>query len=152
MTPKEFSKANNGADDVFLCEYEYDIHCNTGIVFKCIAYIDDGEEDCEEAESEREWNSAEISGSDSEDEYKWKEITAYIKGSICEDQCLGKCLYIHWCSPGQERNLKSEVDAGSIKPYCFVEFNGLKLASPEHIYSVIYEALNGHRVGLEESS
>lgn len=32
MTPKEFSKANNGADDVFLCEYEYDIHCNTGIV------------------------------------------------------------------------------------------------------------------------
>lgn len=34
------------------------------------------------------------------------------------------------------RNLKSEVDAGSIKPYCLVEINGLKLASPENIYSV----------------
>lgn len=34
------------------------------------------------------------------------------------------------------RNLKSEVDAGSIRPYCFVEINGLKLASPENIYSV----------------
>lgn len=34
------------------------------------------------------------------------------------------------------RNLKSEVDAGSIRPYCFVEINGLKLASPESIYSV----------------
>nr|GMC68514.1 origin of replication complex subunit 1A-like [Ipomoea batatas]GMD16783.1 origin of replication complex subunit 1A-like [Ipomoea batatas] len=88
-----------------------------------------------------------------------EEITAYIKGSICEDQCLGKCLYIHGV-PGTGktmsvlsvmRNLKSEVDAGSIKPYCFVEFNGLKLASPEHIYSVIYEALNGHRVGWKKA-
>lgn len=34
------------------------------------------------------------------------------------------------------RNLRCEVDAGSIKPYCFVEINGLKLASPENIYSV----------------
>lgn len=34
------------------------------------------------------------------------------------------------------RNLKSEVDAGSIKPYCLVEINGLKLATPENIYSV----------------
>lgn len=34
------------------------------------------------------------------------------------------------------RNLRSEVDAGSIRPYCFVEINGLKLASPETIYRV----------------
>jgi origin recognition complex subunit 1 len=34
------------------------------------------------------------------------------------------------------RNLKSEVDAGSIRPYCFVDVNGLKLASPENIYRV----------------
>lgn len=34
------------------------------------------------------------------------------------------------------RNLRSEADAGSIKPYCFVEINGLKLASPENIYTV----------------
>ena len=36
------------------------------------------------------------------------------------------------------RNLRSEVDAGSIRPYCFVEINGLKLASPENIYRVRY--------------
>ena len=35
------------------------------------------------------------------------------------------------------RNIKAEVDAGSIRPYCFVEVNGLKLASPENIYRVI---------------
>lgn len=35
------------------------------------------------------------------------------------------------------RNIKSEVDAGSIRPYCFVEVNGLKLAAPENIYTVI---------------
>jgi len=34
------------------------------------------------------------------------------------------------------RSLKSEVDAGNIKPYTFVEINGLKLASPENIYRV----------------
>nr|GMD84378.1 ribonucleotide reductase 1 [Ipomoea batatas] len=33
--------ANNGGDDVFLCEYEYDIHWHS---FKRIADIDDGEE------------------------------------------------------------------------------------------------------------
>lgn len=41
MTPKEFSKANNDGDDVFLCEYEYDIQWHS---FKRIADIDDGEE------------------------------------------------------------------------------------------------------------
>lgn len=78
------------------------------------------------------------------------------------------------------RNLKSEVDAGGIRPYCFVEINGLKLASPENIYSVgglidfffyaasalrtlymipflwfyfqvIYEGLSGHRVGWKKA-
>lgn len=34
------------------------------------------------------------------------------------------------------RSLRAEVDAGNIKPYCFVEINGLKLASPENIYRV----------------
>lgn len=35
------------------------------------------------------------------------------------------------------RNMRSEVDAGRIRPYCFVDINGLKLASPENIYKVI---------------
>lgn len=34
------------------------------------------------------------------------------------------------------RNLRAEVDAGRMRPYCFVEINGLKLASPENIYKV----------------
>lgn len=76
------------------------------------------------------------------------------------------------------RSLRSEVDAGKIRPYCFVEINGLKLASPENIYrvklmksilflplydyvlgylialiffQVIYEALNGHRVSWKKA-
>lgn len=79
---------------------------------------------------------------------------------------------------GVMRNLRSEVDAGSIRPYCFVEINGLKLASPENIYrvkmtswsyspfviafsgcpivypmffQVIYEALSGHRVSWKKA-
>ena len=42
MNPKEFVKANEG-DDVFLCEYEYDIHWYS---FKRLAEIDDDEEVC----------------------------------------------------------------------------------------------------------
>lgn len=76
------------------------------------------------------------------------------------------------------RNLRTEVDAGSIRPYSFVEINGLKLASPENIYrvnkylylmfyayhdgmhcclvthvfaQVIYEALSGHRVSWKKA-
>lgn len=39
MNPKEYAKANEG-DDVFLCEYEYDIHWYS---FKRLAEIDDDE-------------------------------------------------------------------------------------------------------------
>ncbi|XP_019098563.1 PREDICTED: origin of replication complex subunit 1B-like, partial [Camelina sativa] len=75
------------------------------------------------------------------------------------DQCLGRCMYIHGV-PGTGKtisvlsvmkNLKAEVEAGNVNPYCFVEINGLKLASPENIYSVIYEALSGHRVGWKKA-
>lgn len=24
-----------------------------------------------------------------------EEITTFIKGAICDDQCLGRCMYIH---------------------------------------------------------
>ncbi|KAM0937658.1 putative origin recognition complex, subunit 1 [Dioscorea sansibarensis] len=34
-----------------------------------------------------------------------------------------------------------------MRPYSFIEINGLKLASPENIYKVIYEDLSGHMVG-----
>ncbi|KAJ7947550.1 Origin recognition complex subunit 1 [Quillaja saponaria] len=229
VTPKEYAKANNDGDDVFLCEYEYDIHWHS---FKRLADIDNSEKDGEVTDSDEDWNSCKGSNSDTDEdmEYEeqdiknpqsgrssthdlaanlWKgqffglqkigtkkipehvrshkptelerakaalllsslpkslpcrnkemeEITAFIKGAICDDQCLGRCLYIHGV-PGTGktmsvlsvmRNLRSEVDAGSIKPYCFVEINGLKLASPENIYKVIYEALNGNRVSWKKA-
>lgn len=39
--PKEYIKANDEGDDVYLCEYEYDIHWHS---FKRLAEIDDNEE------------------------------------------------------------------------------------------------------------
>nr|AAK69447.1 origin recognition complex 1 [Arabidopsis thaliana] len=220
--PKEFSKASNDGDDVFLCEYEYDVHWGS---FKRVAELADGDED-----SDQEWNGRkeeEIDYSDEEIEFddeesvrgvskskrggansrkgrffgvekvgmkripehvrchkqselekakatlllatrpkslpcrskEMEEITAFIKGSISDDQCLGRCMYIHGV-PGTGKtisvlsvmkNLKAEVEAGSVSPYCFVEINGLKLASPENIYSVIYEGLSGHRVGWKKA-
>ncbi|PSS14538.1 Origin of replication complex subunit 1B like, partial [Actinidia chinensis var. chinensis] len=228
MNPKEFGSAKNEGDDVFLCEYEYDIHWHS---FKRLAEIDNDEEDGEEADSDEDWKSCQDSDSDAEEvEYEEEnrnrlftglskvsqlaansrkgrtfglqkigmkripglvrshkqtelerakatlllatlpkslpcrnkeveEITSFIKGAICDDQCLGRCLYIHGV-PGTGktmsvlavmRNLKSEVDAGRVKPYCFVEINGLKLASPDNIYRVIYEALSGHRVNSKKA-
>lgn len=41
MSPKEYMKANNEGDDVFMCEYEYDIHWHS---FKRLAEIENEEE------------------------------------------------------------------------------------------------------------
>lgn len=41
MIPKLYAKATNEGDDVFLCEYEYDIHWHS---FKRLADIDDEKE------------------------------------------------------------------------------------------------------------
>lgn len=41
MTPKEYAKANNEGDDIFLCEYEYDINWHS---FKRLADIDNDRE------------------------------------------------------------------------------------------------------------
>lgn len=231
MTPKEFAKANEG-DDIFFCEYEYDIHWHA---FKRLAEIDNDNEVGEESDSDEDWNLCKVSDFDTDDDVDYdaenikdpqshsssnhapaanlpknsfvqffglqkigtkkipqfirnhkqtdlerakamlllaslpkflpcrnkemEEITSFIKGAICDDQCLGRCLYIHGV-PGTGktmsvlsvmRSLRLEVDAGTIRPYCFVEINGLKLASPENIYRVIYEALNGHRVSWKKA-
>lgn len=229
MTPNEYAKAENEGDDVFLCEYEYDVKWHS---FKRIADIDNNKEDDEEPDHDEDWSCNEDSDSETdedleyekEDAYKsirgstpahevaansrkghtfglqkigtkripehvrshkptelekakatlllatlpkslpcrnkeMEEITAFIKGAICDDQCLGRCLYIHGV-PGTGktmsvlavmRSLRSEVEAGITKPYSFVEINGLKLAAAENIYRVIYEALTGHRVSWKKA-
>ncbi|KAJ9540419.1 hypothetical protein OSB04_026925 [Centaurea solstitialis] len=229
MTPNEYAKAENEGDDVFLCEYEYDVKWHS---FKRIADIDDNKEDDEEVAHDDDWSCNEDSDSETdedleyekEDAYKsirgstpahevaansrkghtfglqkigtkripehvrnhkptelekakatlllatlpkslpcrnkeMEEITEFIKGAICDDQCLGRCLYIHGV-PGTGktmsvlsvmRSLRSEVEAGITKPYSFVEINGLKLAAAENIYRVIYEALTGHRVSWKKA-
>lgn len=228
MSPKEFTNANNEGDDVFLCEYEYDIHWHS---FKRLAEIANDDEDDNSDDSDQDWVSAKEPESESEEDTDFEEehekrrlsrlsahelaansrkgqifglqkigakiipqharchkatelerakqtlllatlpkslpcrnkemeeIAAFVKGAICDDQCLGRCLYIHGV-PGTGktmsvlsvmRNLRAELDSGSVKPYCFVETNGLKLASPENIYRVIYEALSGHRVSWKKA-
>ncbi|XP_047324617.1 origin of replication complex subunit 1B-like [Impatiens glandulifera] len=229
MIPREFAKADNEGDDVFLCEYEYDIQWHN---FKRLAEIDNVEEDAEETVKDEDWVPSKAVESDTDDDVDYEdenrngffspstssqkvaanskkgrifglqkigmkkipehlrchkqtelekakatlllatlpkcppcrtkemdEITSFVKGAICNDQCLGRCLYIHGV-PGTGktmsvlsvmRSLKTEVDAGKIKPYCFVEVNGLKLASAETIYKVIYEALTGHRVNWKKA-
>ncbi|XP_057777524.1 origin of replication complex subunit 1-like [Salvia miltiorrhiza] len=233
MSPKDFANAGSEGDDVFICEYEYDIQWHN---FRRIAEIDNNEDDGERVDDDdddddNDWSSCDEFDSDSKEDVVYEhekktrlshasllhpvaansrkgrifglqkigakkipehlrchkqtdlekaksklllatlpkslpcrdremdEITTFIKGAICDEQCLGRCLYVHGV-PGTGktmsvlavmRNLKSEVDAGSIRPYCFVEINGLKLASPENIYSVIYEGLTGHRVGWKKA-
>ncbi|KAG0485497.1 hypothetical protein HPP92_009576 [Vanilla planifolia] len=229
MNPREFGEAINDGDDVFYCEYEYDVRWHS---FKRIADVIDAENN-EEDGNDEVWKSSDDSGGDSEGDSDFdeeeidalssfqdipipelaansrkgrifglhkigvkkipehvrlhkpsnmesaksmllpttlpkslpcrtkemEEISSFIKGAMCGEQCLGRCLYIHGV-PGTGktmtvlavlRNLRVEVDAGRMQPYCFVEVNGLKLASPENIYRVIYEALSGHRVGWKKA-
>lgn len=228
MSPKEFAKAGNEGDDVFLCEYEYDIQWHS---FKRLAEINNEDGEADDDDRDEDWISSKDSESESEEDTDFEEedekrklsgpstrelaansskgrffglqkigtkripqhvrchkqtelerakqtlllatlpkslpcrnkemeeITAIVKGAICDDQCLGRCLYIHGV-PGTGktmsvlavmRNLRSELDSGSINPYCFIEINGLKLASAENIYRVIYEALSGHRVSWKKA-
>ncbi|XP_042377517.1 origin of replication complex subunit 1-like isoform X1 [Zingiber officinale] len=223
MNPKAYSEAKDAGDDVFYCEYEYDIHWHN---FKRITDIDDANENDNGVESDEEWV---YKDSDAEEDLEneglmkspscqrkhevaanickgrtfglqkigiktipehtrcrkqtdlekakgmlllaslpkflpcrtkeMEEITAFIRGAISGEHCLGRCLYIHGV-PGTGktmsvlsvmRNLRSEVDAGTLRPYTFVEINGLKLASPENIYKVIHEALSGHRAGWKKA-
>ncbi|XP_057844881.2 origin of replication complex subunit 1 isoform X2 [Cryptomeria japonica] len=88
------------------------------------------------------------------------EITGFVMGALAAgSQCLGRCLYIHGV-PGTGKTatvltvmkkLRAKVDAKVIQPYRFVEINGLKLAQPENLYKVLYEALTGHRVSWKKA-
>ncbi|CAL9150131.1 unnamed protein product, partial [Musa hybrid cultivar] len=221
MSPNNYKEASNEGDDVFYCEYEYDIHWHN---FKRLTDIDDAIENDKGVESDEDWKISKDPDTDEDSECEelarvnhssqrrhesaanirkgrtfglqkigiktipeharcskqtdlekakamlllatlpkslpcrtkeMEEITAFIRGAISDDHCSGRCLYIHGV-PGTGktmsvlaamRNLRSEVDARTVRPYTFVDINGLKLASPENIYKVIYEALSGYRVG-----
>ncbi|VAI83659.1 unnamed protein product [Triticum turgidum subsp. durum] len=217
MSPKEYRDATNDGDDVFYCEYEYDVHWHN---FKRLADIDD-EPETKEDPSDEPYNAANDYNSDTDEDSEydeedepatrcsarknqsnekilpansWKgriyglqkigirkipehvrchqktalekakatlllatlpkslpcrdkemeEISTFVKDAICNDHCLGRCLYIHGV-PGTGktmsvlavmRRLRSEFDSGALRPYCFIEINGLKLASPENIYKL----------------
>jgi len=230
MNPTEFRDATNEGDDVFYCEYEYDVHWHN---FKRLADIDD-EPEAKDDPSDEPYNAGNdyVSDTDEDSEYdeedepatrcvarkneshglaansrtgriyglqkigirkipehvrchqktalekakatlllatlpkslpcrdkEMEEISTFVKDAIYNDQCLGRCLYIHGV-PGTGktmsvlavmRRLRSEFDSGALRPYCFIEINGLKLASPENIYKVIYEQLSGHRVGWKKA-
>ncbi|KAK4785850.1 hypothetical protein SAY86_002539 [Trapa natans] len=92
-------------------------------------------------------------------EKEMNEISTFIKGAIHGDQCSGRCLYVHGV-PGSGktmsvlavmRNLKSQLDDGLLKPYCFVDINALKLASQQNIYKVIYQSLTGNSVNWKKA-
>lgn len=98
MSPKEFTKANNEGDDIFLCEYEYDMHWHS---FKRLAEINNGEEvrildnrssilriivfssslwayylifqGNEEADNGVDWDYGKDSGSDTEEDMEYEE-------------------------------------------------------------------------------
>ncbi|KAJ0960496.1 hypothetical protein J5N97_001655 [Dioscorea zingiberensis] len=163
-----FFEANNEGDDVFYCEYEYDIHWHS---FKRLAEIDDSEENSRRGrvfglqrigtkripEHVRSHKQTELERAKAM--LLLATLPKSLPFSIYDDQCLGLFLYIHVVPVNGKtmsvlsvmRNLRSEVDAGTMRPYCFIEINGLKLATPENIYKVIYEALSGHRVGWKKA-
>lgn len=66
-------------------------------------------------------------------------MSYYILGMLYVSYLFFICVKLQTMSVlAVMRNLKAEVDAGTINPYCFVEINGLKLASPENIYRVMF--------------
>lgn len=66
-------------------------------------------------------------------------MSYYILGMLYVSYLVFICVKLQTMSVlAVMRNLKAEVDAGTINPYCFVEINGLKLASPENIYRVTF--------------
>lgn len=71
------------------------------------------------------------------------------------DDGKGRCLYISGI-PGTGktatvlqvmRSLREQAQIGDIKHFQFVEINGLRLPSPQHAYSTLYEALTGNVLG-----
>ncbi|KAK9830101.1 hypothetical protein WJX72_009780 [[Myrmecia] bisecta] len=70
------------------------------------------------------------------------------------NDALGRCLYVSGV-PGTGktatvlevmRKLKRKVSAKELAPFQFVEINSLRLPSPQHAYTHLYEALTGQHL------
>ena len=72
----------------------------------------------------------------------------------------GRCIYISGV-PGTGktatvlevmRSLERRVDSGELDSFRFVEINALRLASPQHLYASLWEALTGQLVGPQRAA
>jgi origin recognition complex subunit 1 len=88
-----------------------------------------------------------------EDEHE--TITSFVKSVLSGNGNGGKCLYVSGI-PGTGKtatvldvmqNLHRSAKEGEIPSFQFVEINGLRLPSPQHAYSALFEALTGNCVG-----
>jgi len=80
------------------------------------------------------------------------KVSKFLRDSVASgDDCLGRCLYIYGV-PGTGktatvlevvRQLYDEVGTGALPSFQFVEVNGLRLPSPAHAYTALWEALTG---------
>ncbi|KAL4423946.1 hypothetical protein ABPG75_001247 [Micractinium tetrahymenae] len=86
------------------------------------------------------------------------QILEFVEEVLEEDG--GKCLYVSGI-PGTGktatvleimRTLKRKSEAGELPKFQFVEINGLRLPSPQHAYSALYEALTGDRAGPQKAA
>ncbi|KAL4434835.1 hypothetical protein ABPG77_005362 [Micractinium sp. CCAP 211/92] len=86
------------------------------------------------------------------------QILEFVEEVLQEDG--GKCLYVSGI-PGTGktatvleimRTLKRRSEAGELPKFQFVEINGLRLPSPQHAYSALYEALTGDRAGPQKAA
>lgn len=86
------------------------------------------------------------------------QVLQFVEEVLDEDG--GKCLYVSGI-PGTGktatvlevmRTLKRRSEAGELPRFQFVEINGLRLPSPQHAYSALYEALTGDRAGPHKAA
>ena len=99
------------------------------------------------------------SDSDSDSDYNHDNNNVSRKGKRCNTTATaignGRCIYISGV-PGTGktatvlevmRKLKRKVDDGRLAPFRFVEINSLKLPSPFHLYSTLWESMTGELLG-----
>ncbi|KAL3142669.1 hypothetical protein ABBQ38_002975 [Trebouxia sp. C0009 RCD-2024] len=82
-------------------------------------------------------------------------ISAFVEESLTAGSSGGRCLYVSGV-PGTGktatvletmRKLRRKSEAGQLPAFQFVEINSLRLPSPQHAYTHLYEALTGNQVG-----